>query len=113
MKDGLLRGKRKYVNEYSAKGELLSKIPYDSKVDRDNVVYKHNIVRENQRLYNAMGLLARQDRNNYELQNDFFVENMKKLGPDVNSLVTNMGNEGSHVFRDFSLFALNSEKMSI
>ncbi|MGO5122554.1 LPD38 domain-containing protein [Prevotella sp. Sow4_E9_plate] len=113
VKDGLLRGKRKYVNEYSAKGELLSKIPYDSKVDRDNVVYKHNIVRENQRLYNAMGLLARQDRNNYELQNDFFMENMKKLGPDVNSLVTNMGNEGSHVFRDFSLFALNSEKGTV
>lgn len=113
VKDGLLRGKRKYVNEYSAKGELLSKIPYDSKTDRDNVVYKHNIVRENQRLYNAMGLLARQDRNNYELQNDFFVENMKKPGADVNILVTNMGNEGSHVFRDFSLFALNSEKGTV
>ena len=113
VKDGLLRGKRKYVNEYSAKGELLSKIPYDSKVDRDNVVYKHNIVRENQRLYNAMGLLARQDRNNYELQNDFFVENMKKPGADVNSLVKNMGNEGSHVFRDFSFFALNSEKGTV
>lgn len=113
VKDGLLRGKRKYVNEYSAKGELLSKIPYDNKVDRDNVVYKHNIVRENQRLYNAMGLLARQDRNNYEIQNDFFVENMKKPGADVNILVTNMGNEGSHVFRDFSLFALNSEKGTV
>ena len=113
VKDGLLIGKRKYVNEYSAKGELLSKIPYDSKADRDNVVYKHNIVRENQRLYNAMGLLARQDRNNYELQNDFFVENMKKPGADVNKLVTNMGNEGSDVFRDFSLFALNSEKGTV
>ena len=113
VKDGLLRGKRKYVNEYSAKGELLSKIPYDNKVDRDNVVYKHNIVRENQRLYNAMGLLARQDRNNYELQNDFFVENMNKPGADVNILVTNMGDEGSHVFRDFSLFALNSEKGTV
>lgn len=113
VKDGLLRGKRKYVNEYSAKGELLSKIPYDSKADRDKVVYKHNIVRENQRLYNAMGLLARQDRNNYELQNDFFVENMKKPGADVNKLVTNMGNEGSDVFRDFSLFALNSEKGTV
>ena len=113
VKDGLLRGKRKYVNEYSAKGELLSKIPYDSKADRDNVVYKHNIVRENQRLYNAMGLLARQDRNNYELQNDFFMENMKKPGADVNTLVTNMGNEGSDVFRDFSLFALNSEKGTV
>ena len=113
VKDGMLRGKRKYVNEYSAKGELLSKIPYDNKVDRDNVVYKHNIVRENQRLYNAMGLLSRQDRNNYELQNDFFVENMKKPGADVNSLVTNMGNEGSDVFRDFSLFALNSEKGTV
>lgn len=113
VKDGLLREKRKYVNEYSAKGELLSKIPYDSKADRDNVVYKHNIVRENQRLYNAMGLLARQDRNNYELQNDFFVENMKKPGADVNKLVTNMGNEGSDVFRDFSLFALNSEKGTV
>nr|DAP69857.1 MAG TPA: Chromatin remodeling complex ATPase [Caudoviricetes sp.] len=113
VKDGLLRGKHKYVNEYSAKGELLSKIPYDSKADRDNVVYKHNIVRENQRLYNAMGLLARQDRNNYELQNDFFVENMKKPGADVNKLVTNMGNEGSDVFRDFSLFALNSEKGTV
>ena len=113
VKDGLLRGKRKYVNEYSAKGELLSKIPYDNKEDRDNVVYKHNIKRENLRLYNAMGLLARQDRNNYELQNDFFVENMKKPGADVNTLVTNMGNEGSDVFRDFSLFALNSEKGTV
>lgn len=113
VKDGLLRGKRKYVNEYSANGELLSKIPYDSKEDRDNVVYTHNIKRENLRLYNAMGLLARQDRNNYELQNDFFVENMKKPGADVNTLVTNMGNEGSDVFRDFSLFALNSEKGTV
>ena len=113
VKDGLLRGKRKYVNEYSAKGELLSKIPYDNKEDRDNVVYNHNIKRENLRLYNAMGLLARQDRNNYELQNDFFVENMKKPGADVNTLVANMGNEGSDVFRDFSLFALNSEKGTV
>lgn len=113
VKDGLLRGKRKYVNEYSANGELLSKIPYDNKEDRDNVVYTHNIKRENLRLYNAMGLLARQDRNNYELQNDFFVEKMKKPGADVNTLVTNMGNEGSDVFRDFSLFALNSEKGTV
>lgn len=113
VKDGLLRGKRKYVNEYSANGELLSKIPYDNKEDRDNAVYTHNIKRENLRLYNAMGLLARQDRNNYELQNDFFVENMKKPGADVNTLVTNMGNEGSDVFRDFSLFALNSEKGTV
>lgn len=113
VKDGLLRGKRKYVNEYSANGELLSKIPYDNKEDRDNVVYNHNIKRENLRLYNAMGLLARQDRNNYELQNDFFVENMKKPGADVNTLVTNMGNEGTDVFRDFSLFALNSEKGTV
>lgn len=113
VKDGLLRGKRKYVNEYSANGELLSKIPYDNKEDRDNVVYNHNIKRENLRLYNAMGLLARQDRNNYELQNDFFMENMKKPGADVNNLVTNMGNEGSDVFRDFSLFALNSEKGTV
>lgn len=113
VKDGLLRGKRKYVNEYSVNGELLSKIPYDNKEDRDNVVYNHNIKRENLRLYNAMGLLARQDRNNYELQNDFFVENMKKPGADVNTLVTNMGNEGSDVFRDFSLFALNSEKGTV
>ena len=113
VKDGLLRGKRKYVNEYSANGELLSKIPYDNKEDRDNVVYNHNIKRENLRLYNAMGLLARQDRNSYELQNDFFVENMKKPGADVNTLVTNMGNEGSDVFRDFSLFALNSEKGTV
>lgn len=113
VKDGLLRGKRKYVNEYSANGELLSKIPYDNKEDRDNVVYTHNIKRENLRLYNAMGLLARQDRNNYELQNDFFVENMKKPGADVNTLVTNMGNEGSDVFREFSLFALNSEKGTV
>lgn len=113
VKDGLLRGKRKYINEYSANGELLSKIPYDNKEDRDNVVYTHNIKRENLRLYNAMGLLARQDRNNYELQNDFFVENMKKPGADVNTLVTNMGNEGSDVFRDFSLFALNSEKGTV
>lgn len=113
VKDGLLRGKRKYVNEYSANGELLSKIPYDNKEDRDNVVYNHNIKRENLRLYNAMGLLARQDRNNYELQNDFFVENMKKPGADINTLVTNMGNEGSDVFRDFSLFALNSEKGTV
>lgn len=113
VKDGLLRGKRKYANEYSANGELLSKIPYDNKEDRDNVVYTHNIKRENLRLYNAMGLLARQDRNNYELQNDFFVENMKKPGADVNTLVTNMGNEGSDVFRDFSLFALNSEKGTV
>lgn len=113
MKDGLLRGKRKYVNEYSANDELLSKIPYDNKEDRDNVVYNHNIKRENLRLYNAMGLLARQDRNNYELQNDFFVENMKKPGADVNTLVTNMGNEGTDVFRDFSLFALNSEKGTV
>nr|DAL27040.1 MAG TPA_asm: P-loop containing NTP hydrolase pore-1 [Caudoviricetes sp.] len=113
VKDGLLRGKRKYVNEYSANGELLSKIPYDNREDRDNVVYTHNIKRENLRLYNAMGLLARQDRNNYGLQNDFFVENMKKPGADVNTLVTNMGNEGSDVFRDFSLFALNSEKGTV
>lgn len=113
VKDGLLRRKRKYVNEYSAKGELLSKIPFDNKEDRDNVVYNHNIKRENLRLYNAMGLLARQDRNNYELQNDFFVENMKKPGADVNTLVTNMGNEGSDIFRDFSLFALNSEKGTV
>lgn len=113
VKDGLLRGKRKYVNEYSANGELLSKIPFDNKEDRDNVVYNHNIKRENLRLYNAMGLLARQDRNNYELQNDFFVENMKKPGADVNTLVTNMGNEGTDVFRDFSIFALNSEKGTV
>ncbi|MFW5627344.1 MAG: hypothetical protein ACOCM9_08755, partial [Segatella copri] len=113
VKDGLLRGKRKYVNEYSANSELLSKIPYDSKVDRDNVVYKHNIVRENQRLYNAMGLLARQDINNYELQNDFFVENKNKPGADVNSLVKNMGNEDSDVFRDFLHFTLNSEKGTV
>ena len=111
VKDGLLRGKRKYVNEYSANGELLSKIPYDNKEDRDNVVYNHNIKRENLRLYNAMGLLARQDRNNYELQNEFFMNGIKnaKDNSEIMAFADAMGVEGSAVEKEFSRYVLNTE----
>ena len=106
-KVGETNGFKKYINEYAVDGTLLSKRSYDTQDRRDAIVFELTAKRESQRLDNAMALVVAQDKNDYNLQNQFFIESMKKPGKDVGTLVTDMGTEGSDVFREYSDYVLN------
>ena len=103
-------GYKKYVNEYSANGELLSKREYDTLDKRDRILYDMRIRRENQRLWNAMGALVSIDKNNYDLQNAFYMLGVKRAkdNAEMQAFVDGLGTRGSAVEQEFTDYVLNN-----
>lgn len=103
-------GVKKYINEYSADGTLLSKTSYDNTDKREQALYKMAMTREGQRLWNVMGTLVGIDKNNYDYQNDFFMERVKdaKDGAEIQAFVDGMGTKGSAVEQEFTNWVLNN-----
>lgn len=98
----------KTISEYASDGTLLSKRRYDTRDQRESIIYGINMRRENLRLHNVMGLLAMQDRNNYEFQNAFFKEHAKDW-EQVQEILDGMKTEGSAIDHDFTSYVLNAE----
>lgn len=103
-------GVKKYINEYSADGTLLSKTSYDNTDKREQALYKMAMTREGQRLWNVMGTLVGIDKNNYDYQNAFFTERVKdaKDGAEIQAFVDGMGTKGSAVEQEFTNWVLNN-----
>ena len=103
-------GVKKYINEYSADGTLLSKTSYDNTDKREQALYKMAMTREGQRLWNVMGTLVGIDKNNYDYQNAFFMERVKdaKDGAEIQAFVDGMGTKGSAVEQEFTNWVLNN-----
>lgn len=101
---------KKYINEYSADGTLLSKTSYDNTDKREQALYKMAMTREGQRLWNVMGTLVGIDKNNYDYQNAFFTERVKdaKDGAEIQAFVDGMGTKGSAVEQEFTNWVLNN-----
>lgn len=108
--DGDDAGVKKYINEYSADGTLLSKTSYDNTDKREQALYKMAMTREGQRLWNVMGTLVGIDKNNYDYQNAFFTERVKdaKDGAEIQAFVDGMGTKGSAVEQEFTNWVLNN-----
>lgn len=103
-------GVKKYINEYSADGTLLSKTSYDNTDKREQALYKMAMTREGQRLWNVMGTLVGIDKNNYDYQNAFFTERVKdaKDGAEIQAFADGMGTKGSAVEHEFTNWVLNN-----
>ena len=103
-------GVKKYINEYSADGTLLSKTSYDNTDKREQALYKMAMTKEGQRLWNVMGTLVGIDKNNYDYQNAFFMERVKdaKDGAEIQAFVDGMGTKGSAVEQEFTNWVLNN-----
>ncbi len=103
-------GYKKYVNEYSAKGELLSKTSYDTTDKREQILYNMRMTREQRRIWNAMSLLVQKDKSNYDYQNAFYMHSIKnaKDNAEIQAFVDGMGTAGSAVERDFTSYLLNN-----
>lgn len=103
-------GVKKYINEYSADGTLLSKTSYDNVDKREQALYKMAMTREGQRLWNVMGTLVGIDKNNYDYQNAFFMERVKdaKDGAEIQAFADGMGTKGSAVEQEFTNWVLNN-----
>lgn len=103
-------GVKKYINEYSADGTLLSKTSYDNTDKREQALYKMAMTREGQRLWNVMGTLVGIDKNNYDYQNAFFTERVKdaKDGAEIQAFADGMGTKGSAVEQEFTNWVLNN-----
>lgn len=103
-------GMKKYINEYSADGTLLSKTSYDNTDKREQALYKMAMTREGQRLWNVMGTLVGIDKNNYDYQNAFFMERVKdaKDGAEIQAFADGMGTKGSAVEQEFTNWVLNN-----
>ncbi len=103
-------GVKKYINEYSADGTLLSKTSYDNTDKREQALYKMAMTREGQRLWNVMGTLVGIDKNNYDYQNAFFMERVKdaKDGAEIQAFADGMGTKGSAVEQEFTNWVLNN-----
>ena len=98
----------KTVNEYAKDGTLLSKQRYDTRDQRESIIYNLQIKGENRRLNNAVALLVAQDRNNYDLQNAFFKEKATDW-EQVQEIVDGMNTEGSAIDNEFTNFVRNAE----
>ena len=103
-------GVKKYINEYSADGTLLSKTSYDNVDKREQALYKMAMTKEGQRLWNVMGTLVGIDKNNYDYQNAFFMERVKdaKDGAEIQAFADGMGTKGSVVEQEFTNWVLNN-----
>lgn len=103
-------GVKKYINEYSADGTLLSKTSYDNVDKREQALYKMAMTKEGQRLWNVMGTLVGIDKNNYDYQNAFFMERVKdaKDGAEIQAFADEMGTKGSAVEQEFTNWVLNN-----
>jgi predicted RNA methylase len=103
-------GVKKYINEYSADGTLLSKTSYDNVDKREQALYKMAMTKEGQRLWNVMGTLVGIDKNNYDYQNAFFMERVKdaKDGAEIQAFADGMGTKGSAVEQEFTNWVLNN-----
>ena len=103
-------GVKKYINEYSADGTLLSKTSYDNTDKREQALYKMAMTKEGQRLWNVMGTLVGIDKNNYDYQNAFFMERVKdaKDGAEIQAFADGMGTKGSAVEQEFTNWVLNN-----
>ena len=98
--------KHKYVDEYSDKGELLSRREYKNISEREAVIYKLKANAENVRLRNAVALVAGIDKNNYELQNAFFQMKVNR-GANANDVIEGLKTPGSEIDKEFSEYAMN------
>ena len=96
----------KYVDEYSDKGELLSRREYKNISEREAVIYKLKANAENVRLRNAVALVAGIDKNNYELQNAFFQMKVNR-GANANDVIEGLKTPGSEIDKEFSEYAMN------
>lgn len=103
-------GVKKYINEYSADGTLLSKTSYDNTDKREQALYKMAMTKEGQRLWNVMGTLVGIDKNNYDYQNAFFMERVKdaKDSAEIQAFADGMGTKGSAVEQEFTNWVLNN-----
>ena len=108
MDNGLNRGTRKYINEYSANGELLSKREYTNADERDKALYGMKAYKEQARLLNAISAVTNIDKNNYNLQNDFYMQGIKNAvsNADIRAFVDGLGTKGSAVEREFTNYAM-------
>lgn len=98
--------KHKYVDEYSDKGELLSRREYKNISEREAVIYKLKANAENVRLRNAVALVAGIDKNNYELQNAFFQMKVNR-GANANDVIEGLKTPGSEIDKEFSEYAMS------
>lgn len=96
----------KYVDEYSAKGELLSRREYKNISEREAVIYKMKANAENVRLRNALALVTGMDKNNYELQNAFFQMKVNR-GANAKDVIEGLKTPGSEIDKEFSEYAMN------
>ena len=108
MDNGLNRETRKYINEYSANGELLSKREYTNADERDKALYGMKAYKEQARLLNAISAVTNIDKNNYNLQNDFYMQGIKNAvsNADIRAFVDGLGTKGSAVEREFTNYAM-------
>lgn len=100
-------GYRRYVNEYSKDGELLSKQEYDTIDKRDRIVYLRKMVRENQRLFNSLGILATIDKSDYNLQNEFFKLKAKDK-KEVEGILNGMHTQGSEIDKEYTQYVFEN-----
>mgnify|MGYP002520617320 CR=1 FL=1 len=108
MKDNLNRGTRKYINEYSKYGELLSKREYTDADEKDKALYTMKAYKEQARLWNAISAVTNIDKNNYDMQNDFYMQGIKNAvsNADIRAFVDGLGTKGSAVEREFTNYAM-------
>ena len=108
MKDNLNRGTRKYINEYSRYGELLSKREYTDADEKDKALYTMKAYKEQARLWNAISAVTNIDKNNYDMQNAFYMRGIKNAvsNADIRAFVDGLGTKGSAVEQEFTNYAM-------
>ncbi len=97
----------KYMCEYSKDGELLSRVKYDNANQRDALLFKTRMTRENLRMKNAVAGLLLGDKNNYDLQNAFYKAKLNE-GLTQEKIIEGMKDPESEIGKEFSRYAFEN-----
>lgn len=107
------QGFKKYVNEYAADGTLLSKHSFETKDERDAILYRQAVFNEEAKLDNAYALAIGKDGDNRLTQSMFLMSkgydtSLPETEPKNQSLILGLRDKKSELYREFRLYCVEN-----
>ena len=107
------QGYKRYINEYAADGTLLSKHSYETKDERDKILFRQAAFNEEARLNNTYALAIGKDGDNRLTQSMFLMSkgydtSLPETEPKNQSLILGMRDKNSELYKEFRGYCIEN-----
>lgn len=107
------QGFKKYINEYAADGTLLSKHSYETKDERDRIMFRQAAFNEEAKLNNAYALAIGRDTDNRLTQSMFLMSkgydtSLPETEPSNQRLILGLRDKDSELYKEFTQYCINN-----